>query len=111
MRVQSCLTTVYWPCRWPEWCLNAAEKSASSATWTRFTTVTEVQSFLGLANYYRRFNRDFVRISAPLPEWKKKGSPFEWRGEKENSFQNPKDAVKSAPELQLADPAKPYIVT
>jgi RNase H-like domain found in reverse transcriptase len=29
---------------------------------------------------------------------------------KENSFQNLKDAVKSAPVLQLADPAKPYIV-
>jgi RNase H-like domain found in reverse transcriptase/Integrase zinc binding domain len=32
-------------------------------------------------------------------------------GDQENSFQNLKDAVKSAPVLQLADPGKPYIVT
>jgi RNase H-like domain found in reverse transcriptase len=32
-------------------------------------------------------------------------------GGQENSFQNLKDEVKSAPVLQLADPSKPYIVT
>jgi hypothetical protein len=32
-------------------------------------------------------------------------------GDQENSFQNLKDAVKSAPVLQLADSSKPYIVT
>jgi hypothetical protein len=63
----------------------------------RFTTVTEVQSFLGLANYYRRFIRDFARISAPLSELTKKSVPFECGGEQGNSFQNVKDAVKTAP--------------
>mgnify|MGYP003471162135 CR=1 FL=1 len=79
--------------------------------WPHLTTVTEVQSFLGLANYYRRFIRDFARISAPLSELTKKGVPFELGGEHENYFQDLKDAVKSAPVLQLADPSKPYIVT
>jgi hypothetical protein len=41
----------------------------------------------------------------------KKGFPFEWVEDQENSFRSLKDAVKSAPVLQLADPAKPYIVT
>jgi hypothetical protein len=31
-------------------------------------------------------------------------------GDQENSFRSLKDAVKSAPVLQLADPSKPYIV-
>jgi hypothetical protein len=75
------------------------------------TPVTKVQSFLGLSNYYRRFIRDFARISAPLSELTKNGVPFERVGDQENSFRNLKDAVKSAPVLQLADPAKPYIVT
>jgi hypothetical protein len=45
--------------------------------WPRLTTVTEVQSLLGLANYYRRLIRNFARISAPLSELTKKGVPFD----------------------------------
>jgi RNase H-like domain found in reverse transcriptase/Reverse transcriptase (RNA-dependent DNA polymerase) len=86
-------------------------KVQALAAWPRLTTVTEVQSFMGLANYYPRFIRDFARISAPLSELTKKGVHFEWRGDQKNFFQNLKDAVKSAPVLQLADPAEPYIVT
>jgi hypothetical protein len=68
---------------------------------------TEELSFLGLANYYRRFICDFARISASLSELIKKGFPFEWGGGQENSLQNHTDAVKSAPVLQFADPTKP----
>jgi hypothetical protein len=85
-------------------------KVQALADWPRLTTVTEVQSFLGLANYYRRFIRDFARISIPLSELTKNGIPFECGGGQENYFQNLKDAVKSAPVLQLANPSKPYIV-
>jgi Reverse transcriptase (RNA-dependent DNA polymerase) len=53
-------------------------KVQALAAWPSLTTATEVQSFLGLANYYRRFIRDYARISAPLSELTKKGVPFEW---------------------------------
>jgi hypothetical protein len=86
-------------------------KVQSLGAWAHLTIVTEVQSFLGLANYYRRLILDFARISAPLSELTKKGVNFEWGGDQENSSRNLKDAVKSAPVLQLADPAKQYIVT
>jgi hypothetical protein len=58
-----------------------------------------VQSFLVLVNYYRRFIQDYARVSAPLSELTRKGVPFEWGGGQDNSFQNLKDAVKSAPVL------------
>jgi Reverse transcriptase (RNA-dependent DNA polymerase) len=60
------------------------------AAWPRLTTVTEVQSFLGLANYYRRFIRDFARISAPLSELTKKGVPFEWGRTRKIPFETSK---------------------
>ena len=34
--------------------------------WPRPITVTEVRSFLGLASYYRRFVKDFYKLTVPL---------------------------------------------
>ena len=44
--------------------------------WKCPTTVTEVQSFLGLAGYYRRFVQDFARIALPLTQLTKKRRTF-----------------------------------
>jgi Reverse transcriptase (RNA-dependent DNA polymerase) len=70
-------------------------KVQALADWPRLTTIKEVHSFLGLANYYCRFTRDFARVSAPLSELTKKGVPFDWGGFHDNSCQNLKDAVKA----------------
>ena len=44
--------------------------------WSRLTTVTEIHRFLGLASYYRRFVRDFSKISTPLTKLTQNGVPF-----------------------------------
>jgi len=42
------------------------EKVAEVLEWPRSKTVKDVQKFLGLANYYRQFMKDFARIAKLL---------------------------------------------
>jgi len=42
------------------------EKVAGVLKWPRPKTVKEVQKFLGLANYYRLFVKDFAKIAKPM---------------------------------------------
>jgi len=46
-----------------------------------------VQKFLGLANYYRRFIKDFTRIAAPLHVLVRKEQKWKWEGEQEEAFE------------------------
>jgi RNase H-like domain found in reverse transcriptase/Reverse transcriptase (RNA-dependent DNA polymerase) len=76
-------------------------KFQSLADWTRLTTVTEVQSFLGLANYHRRFIRDFARMSAPLSYLTKKGVPFKWGGRTGEFFSEPQICSQKRPSVTV----------
>jgi len=42
------------------------EKVEEVLNWLAPRNIKEVQKFLGLANYYRRFIKNFARIAAPL---------------------------------------------
>jgi len=42
------------------------EKVEGVLNWPAPRNVKEVQKFLGLANYYRRFIKDFAKIAVPL---------------------------------------------
>jgi hypothetical protein len=42
-------------------------------SWPIPATLTQLQSFLGLVRFYRRFVRDFSTIAAPLNDLTKKG--------------------------------------
>jgi hypothetical protein len=53
-------------------------KIVAITSWPLPTMVTQVQSFLGLAGFYRRFVRDFSTIAAPLYGLTKNGVLFQW---------------------------------
>ena len=47
---------------------------------------TEVWSFLGLGNYYRRFVPRFSELAKPMTDLTKKDAPFRWTSECEGAF-------------------------
>ena len=56
--------------------------------WKRLTNVIEVRSFLGLAGYYRRFVKDFSRITGPLSSLTQKNMKFEWTDRVKKTFKS-----------------------
>ena len=69
--------------------------------WHKPTNRKEVQQFLGLCNYYRRFVPHFSEIAAPVTALTSKNVTFIWSDESHTSFQRLKQALCSAPLLAL----------
>ncbi|XP_070046589.1 uncharacterized mitochondrial protein AtMg00860-like [Nicotiana tomentosiformis] len=55
-------------------------------SWPRLSSTLEIQSFFGLAGYYRRFMEGFLSIASPLTKLTQKGLIFKWSDECEESF-------------------------
>ena len=54
--------------------------------WPTPKCVKDIQKFLGLANYYRRFIKDFVSIARPLHDLVKKDQKWDWTEKQEKAF-------------------------
>jgi hypothetical protein len=74
------------------------------------TNPTEVRAFLGLAGYYRKFVEGFSSIARPLTQLLKKDKKFEWTEKCEQSFQELKKRLVSAPILIMPDITKSFDV-
>ena len=72
------------------------------------TCVKDIRSFLGLANYYRRFVQGFAKIASPLNMLTRKGIPFVWSSACENAFHLLKQRLCSAPILAYPDFTKSF---
>jgi hypothetical protein len=76
--------------------------------WIPPTTASEIQSFLGLARYYRRFIKDFSKIAKPMMKLLEKNKAFEWTTECQASFEELRKCLTSAPVLVLPDLTKKF---
>ncbi|KAF8670350.1 hypothetical protein RHS04_08628 [Rhizoctonia solani] len=78
--------------------------------WPMPTKVKEVQSFLGFANFLRRFIANFSHMARPLHNLVKKDTVWKWETKEQEAFQGLKDAITNAPVLCHANPGKPYFL-
>ena len=88
----------------------AKNKEEAVLDWKTPKSLTEVQSFLGFANFYRRFIQDYPKIARPLTELTKKSDKWAWNKEAETAFQQLKNRFTSAPILAHFDAQKPVII-
>ncbi|KAM2340125.1 hypothetical protein ACFX1X_019632 [Malus domestica] len=72
------------------------------------TSVREVRSFLGHAGFYRRFIKDFSKISNPLCRLLQKDVAFDFNKECEKAFNHLKDMLTSAPIIVPPDWSLPF---
>ena len=80
------------------------------AKWPEPKNVTNVQSFLGFTNFYRRFIEDYAKIARPLHDLTKKNIVWTWGEREADAFLALKHKVTSAPILTFPDDHKPYKV-
>jgi hypothetical protein len=69
--------------------------------WNAPQSATEVGSFLGPCNFYRRFVKDFTVIAKPLLDMTKKDVDFVWEVSHQDSFEKLKKALCSEPVLVM----------
>jgi hypothetical protein len=78
--------------------------------WPAPTTLTELQSFLGLANFYRRFMLGFSHIAWALSQVTRGGGKekFVWGQSQQKVFDDLKQHLCSTPVLSLPDLQQPF---
>jgi ribonuclease HI len=76
--------------------------------WKPPTTVSEIRSFLGLAGYYRRFIEGFSKIVKSLTSLLEKDKKFEWSEACQNSFEELRKRLTTAPVLTMPDIHKSF---
>lgn len=78
------------------------------AKWPVPKDVHDVQSFVGFANFYRRFIQDFADIARPLHDLTRKDTAWTWSDKEQDAFETLKKKITSSPVLIFPDDLKPY---
>ncbi|KAG8485850.1 hypothetical protein CXB51_019165 [Gossypium anomalum] len=86
------------------------QKIEAILEWKPPRSASEIQSFLGLAGYYRRFMEGFSMMAAPLTKLIRKGAPFVWTDKQQEAFEKLKEVLTEAPVLIQPESEKDFTV-
>ena len=75
------------------------------------SNVSQLRSYLGLLNFYRRFLPDAATILEPLNRLLKDKCPWQWGQEQEKAFNKSKETLINSTALVHFDPTVPIVVT
>ena len=78
--------------------------------WPAPRRVKDIQSFLGFANFYRRFIQNYSALALPLTHLTRKSTPWNWTMECEVAFKTIKEAFTMAPLLRHWEPDSPLVL-
>jgi len=86
------------------------EKVDGVLSWPELRNVKDVRKFLGLANYYRRFIKDFAQVVRPMNVLTRKDVKWQWRVEQQKAFDELKRVFTTKPVLAAPDLDKEFRV-
>jgi len=87
----------------PEGIKMEKEKIKGVLEWPTPKSVKEVQKFLGLANFYPWFIKEFAMVARPLHDLVKKDKKWEWTDRQEEAFRELKKRFTEEPVLAAPD--------
>ncbi len=70
----------------------------------------EVQRFMGLTNYYRKFIKDYANIVHPIQKLVRKENDFKWDEKTQDAFKLLKEKLVNPPILKLPDFKKAFFI-
>ena len=86
------------------------EKVDGVLSWPEPKNVKDVRKFLGLTNYYRRFIKDFARVTRPINVLMRKDVKWQWGVEQQKAFDELKRVFTTKPVLAALDLDKEFRV-
>jgi len=86
------------------------EKVDGILSWPQPKTVRDVRKFLGFANYYRRFIKDFARVARPMNMLMQKDEKWRWEEPQQKAFDELKQVFTTKPVLVAPDLDKKFRV-
>ena len=79
------------------------EKVQGVIEWPMLRNMKDMQKFLGLANYYQWFVKDFAMIAKPLHKTTRKGKKWKWGEKQQKAFEELKRRFTMEPVLVTPD--------